>query len=115
MLAIAHEAVSLSSLILLLHRVYPAAAAQRRAWADLDLPAQPVASRRIQLPTSADMLGLRRRGDRAFRSLGRRMDDARALAALPTLGDFRNRQRAADKTIRCTLVFAVAVRALAGR
>ena len=73
-----------------------AAAAQCRPRADLDLPAHAVAAGRLQLPPSADLLGLWRRGDRALRAVGRRMDDAGAAVALPALGHLGDRQRAAD-------------------
>ena len=80
---------------------------------DLDLPAHAVTAGRLQLPSSADLFGLWRRSDRAFRPLGRRMDDAGAAIALPALGYLWNRQRAADKTPGRAMVYAVAVRTLA--
>src|ERR1035438_2768907 len=73
-----------------------APAAQRRPRTDLDLPPHAVAAGRLQLPALADLLGLWRRSDRAFWTLGRRMDDAGAAAALPALGYLRHRQCAAD-------------------
>ena len=80
---------------------------------DLALPAHAVAAGRLQLPSPADLLGLWRRGDRAFRAVGRRMDDAGAAIALPALGYLGYRQRAADKTAGRTMVHAMAVRAMA--
>src|SRR5450631_1960091 len=65
---------------------------------DLALPAYAVAAGRLQLPPPANLFGLWRRGDRALRAVGRRLDDAGTAAALPTLGHKRNRQRAADQT-----------------
>src|SRR5713226_6121780 len=82
---------------------------------DLALPAHAVTAGRLQLPSPADLLGLWRRGDRAFRIVGRRLDDAGAPVALPALGHFRDRQCAADKTAGRAVVSAVAVRALARR
>ena len=90
-------------------------AAQRRTRDDLDLSPHVVAAGRLQLPTSADLLGLRRRGDRAFWIMGRRLDDIGATVALPALGHFRDRQCAADNASRRAMVSAVAVRALARR
>src|SRR5664279_3158567 len=81
---------------------------------DLDLPAHAVTSGRLQLPPSADLFGLWRRSDRAFRAVGRRMDDAGAAVALPALGHLRDRQRAADAAAGGAMVSAVAVRTMAG-
>src|ERR1700710_2161429 len=91
------------------------ASAQRRSRADLAVPAHAVTAGRIQLPPSADLLGLWRRGHRALRTVGRRLDDAGAAAALPALGHLGHRQRAADQTGRRALVSAMALRALARR
>ena len=91
------------------------AAAQCGTRADLDLPAHPVAAGRLQLPTPADLLGIWRRSDRAFRSVGRRLDDAGADPALPTMGHIRHRQCAAHHTAGCAMVSAVALRTLARR
>jgi hypothetical protein len=88
-------------------------AAQCGARNDLDLPAHVVAAGRLQLPSSSDLFGLWRRGARAFRPVGRRMDDAGAAIALSALGHLGNRQRAADKAPGRAMVCAVAVRALA--
>src|ERR1700687_4632416 len=98
-----------------LRRHGPAPAAQCRACDDLDLPAHPLAAGRLQLPSSADLFGLWRRGDRAVRAVGRRMDDASAVITLPTLGRLGDRQCAADPTAGRAMVFAVAVRAMARR
>src|ERR1700678_2965973 len=96
-----------------LRRHGAAPAAQCGPRDDLDLPAHAVGVGRLQLPPSADLFGLWRSSDRAFRPVGRRMDDAGAAIALPALGYLGNRQRAADKTPGCAMVFAVAVRTLA--
>src|SRR5271167_3591560 len=96
-----------------LRRYGAAPAAQRGPCDDLDIPAHAVAAGRLQLPSSADLFGLWRRSDRAFRPVGRRMDDAGAAIALPALGDLGNRQRAPDKTRGRTMVCTVAVRTLA--
>src|ERR1700694_5596139 len=88
-----------------------APAAQCRACDDLDLPAHAVAAGRVQLPASADLLGLWRRGDRAFRAVGRRMDDAGAVVTLPSLGYLGDRQCTADKTAGGAMVHDMAVRA----
>src|SRR6267154_3638923 len=105
----AYEIFALSGL----QRCFSATAAQCRTRDDLALPAHAVAAGRLQLPPSADLLGLRRRGDRAFRTMGRRMDDLGAALTLPTLGHFGNRQCAADKTAGRAMVSAVALRPLA--
>jgi len=91
------------------------AAAQRRPWIDLDLPTYAVAAGRLQLPASADMFGLWRRGDRTFRIVGRRLDDFGSDLTLSALGDFRHRQRAADETAERPVVSAVALWTLAQR
>ena len=112
----AHEAFTVTAFALSgLRRHGPAPAAQCRACDDLDLPAHVVAAGRLQLPSSADLFGLWRRGDRAVRAVGRRMDDASAVITLPTLGHLGDRQCAADPTAGRAMVFAVAVRAMARR
>src|ERR1700736_5630239 len=98
-----------------LRRRGDAAAAQCRTRDDLDLPAHAVAVGRLQLPAFADLLGLWRRGDRALRAVGRRLDDIGAAVALPALRHIRNRQRAPDPSAGRALVSAVAVRAMARR
>src|SRR6476469_1182788 len=92
-----------------------APAAQGRTRDDLDLPPHPVAARRLQLPSPADLFGLWRRGDRAFRTVGGGLDDAGAAAALPTLGHLRNRQCAAGETTGGAMVSAMEIRAMARR
>ena len=92
-----------------------AATTQHRAGDDLDLPSHIVAAGRLQLPASSDLLGLRRRGHRTLRSMGRRLDDASAAVALPALGYRRDRQRSADSATGRTMVLAVALWALARR
>jgi hypothetical protein len=96
-----------------LRRIGATPAAQCGPRRNLDLPAHAVAAGRLQLPSSADLFGLWRRSDRAFRPVGRRMDDAGAAIALPALGYLGNRQRAADTTGGRAMVYAVAVRTLA--
>src|ERR1700752_3921809 len=86
-----------------------APAAERRTGVDLDLSAHALTARWLQLPPSSDLLRLWRRGDRALRALGRRMDDASAAVAVPALGHLRHRQRAAGGAARRALVFAVAL------
>src|SRR6202158_1517499 len=87
--------------------------AQRGTRDDLALPAHAVAAGRLQLPSPADLLGLWRRGDRALWAVGRRMDDPGAAVALPALGHFGDRQRAADQTAGRAMVSAVALWAVA--
>ncbi len=112
----AHEAFTLPFIALFrLRRRGATPAAQCGARDDLDLPAHAVAAGRLQLSSSADLFGLWRRGDRAFRTVGRRLDDLGAAVALPALGYLGNRQRAADKTARRAMVSAVAVRPMARR
>jgi hypothetical protein len=93
----------------------PSSAAQCRTRADMDLSAFAVAAGRLQLPASADMLGVWRRSDRTFRFVGRRLDDAGAAVALPSLGHVRHRQRAAYGAPGCAMVSAVALRTVARR
>ena|SRR5438552_3314697 len=90
-------------------------AAQRRTHGDLDLPAHAVAAGRLQVPPSADLLGLWRRGDRTIWIVGRRLDDAGAALALSSLGHLRHRQCAGDHATRRAMVSAVALRAMAQR
>ena len=92
-----------------------AAAAQCGARDDLGLPAHSFAAGWFQLPPSADLLGLWRRGDRALRALGRRMDDPGAAVALSALGHLRDRQCSVDKARWRAMVSALAVRTLARR
>jgi hypothetical protein len=112
----AHETFIVAFLIMSRLRGGGAApAAQRRARHDLDLSAHAVAAGRLQLPPPADLFGLCRRGDRAFWTVGRWVDDAGAAVTLPALGHPRNRQRAADEAAGRAMVSAVAVRAMARR
>src|SRR5712691_9819787 len=108
----AHEAFIVRSR---LYRRNATPAAQCRAGVDLDLPPYPVAAGRLQLPTLADLLGLCRRGDRALWAVGRRMDDPGAIAALPAMGHFGDRQRAPHETAGRAMVSAVAIRPMARR
>src|ERR1700722_11471216 len=72
-----------------------------------------VAAGGVQLPPPADLLAICRRGVRAPRPLGRRLDDARPPAALPAIRHLRPRLRAQGTATRRTLVPAVALRPLA--
>src|SRR5882757_1282438 len=107
----AYEIFALSRL----RRCGATAAAQCRARHDLDLPAHAVAAGRLQLPPSADLFGLWRRGDRALRVVGWWLDDAGAAFALPALGHLRHRQRTADRAARRAMVSALALWAMARR
>ena len=111
---IAHEAFIVPALRGL-HQRGGAAAAQCGACDDLGLPAHSFAAGRFQLPPSADLLGLWRRGDRTLRAVGRRMDDPGAAVALSALGHLGNRQCSADKACARAMVFAMAVWTLARR
>jgi hypothetical protein len=107
----AHEAFTVS--LCGLRQRSGATAAQCRARDDLGLSTHFVAAGRFQLPASAELLGLRRRGDRALWTLGRRMDDAGAAVALSALGHLGDRQCSADAAGRRAMVLAMAVRTLA--
>src|SRR5438067_6146905 len=96
-----------------LHRRRSTRATQCGTHDDLDLPAHALSAGRLQLPASADLLGIWRRGDRTVRTVGRRMDDAGAVVALPALGYVGHRQRSARKTSWRTMVSAVALWPLA--
>src|SRR5262249_51942129 len=87
-------------------------AASVRARADPALSLHPVAAGRIPLPPPADLLGIRRRGDHALRPVGRRLDDAGAAVALPSVGYIGNRSRPGTGAGPGALVSAVAVRPL---
>ena len=110
----AHEAFSLRALF---HsgRGRASPSTQIRSRADLALPPYTLAAGRLQLPAPSDLLRLRRRGDRTFRALGRWLDDARAPASLQSVRHVGHRQRAPRRAARGTLVFALALRALARR
>src|SRR5690606_14347061 len=71
-------------------------AAQRRPRADLDLSSYAVAAHRLQLPASADLLAIQRRGAAPLRPVGGRLDDAGAAVALSAMGHIRHRQCAAQ-------------------
>src|SRR3954453_8910455 len=90
-------------------------AAPCRTRHDLDLPAYAIAADRLQLPPPVDLLGVRRRSNRAFRVVGWRMDDAGAAVALPALGQFGNRQGNVHEAARLAMVSAMAIRAMARR
>ena len=70
--------------------------APRRPRADQGLSLHALAAGRLSLPPPADLLGICRRGARPLRPVGRRLDDARAAAALPAMGHVRHRPRAHD-------------------
>src|SRR3954447_17731160 len=82
---------------------------------DMAVPSHAVAAGGIQLPPPADLFALWRRGDRAFRAVGRRLDDVGTAVTLPALGHFGHRQRARTSARRRALVSAMAVRPLARR
>ena len=109
-----HETFIVTTLCRLRRRC-GAAAAQLGACLDLDLSAHTLTACRLQLPSSTHLFSLRRRGDRALRVVGRRLDDACSLVALSSLGHIGNRQRPADKTCGRTLVSTVALWTLARR
>src|SRR2546427_4232811 len=69
-------------------------------------------ARRLPLPPPADLLGLRRRGARPVRPVGRRLDDARAAHPLSSVGHVRSRLRPPVTTARRALVPALAIRPL---
>src|SRR5580700_6148731 len=70
---------------------------------------------RLSLPASADMLRLCRPGARSLRPVGRRLDDAGAPVALPSVGHFGIGLRAGNVAGQGALVPAVALRPLARR
>ena len=86
-------------------------------WPRLDphLSLHTLADARLALPASADMLAIWRRGDRAFRFVGGRMDDTRAFDALPSARHVGFGFRAARISRKFALVFSVALRAVARR
>ena len=92
-----------------------ASPAQRCAHPDLALPAHAVAAGRLQLLSSADLLGLWVRSDRAIWPVGRRMDDSRTAVAMPPVRNIGHRQRSARGAARCALVPALALWTLARR
>ncbi len=98
-----------------MRRARPSPAAPGWPRPDLDLPAYPVAAGRVQLPSPADLLALWRRSHRALRVVGRRLDDPGAVAALPALGNLRDRQRTPGRASPSPVVPALALRALAWR
>src|SRR5918992_464187 len=72
-----------------------------------------VASYWAPLPASAGVLGLCRGGFWSIRTLGRRVDDLGACAALPALGDIGPRFCPPRAASRCAMVAALALRHLA--
>src|SRR5262249_29248832 len=68
---------------------------------------------RVQLPASADLLGLCRGGDRPVRSVGRRLDDARAALSLSPVWHPRARFRGVIVARWRALVSALALWPLA--
>src|SRR5678815_5593002 len=79
---------------------------------DQGLSLHPLAAGRLSLPPPADLLGIRRRGARPLRPVGRLVDDARATPPLPALRHLRHRPRAGDGAAGRTLVHALALWAL---
>src|SRR6478752_1366062 len=71
-----------------------------------------VAPHRAALPAPAELLGIRRRGDRPLRALGRWMDGSRPHPALPPLGNSGTGFRARCPARRIALVHALALWAL---
>src|SRR5205085_7627093 len=67
----------------------------------------------LPLPASADLFGVRRRGARPLRPVGRLLDDARAIAALSPMGHIGHRPLTAERAARRKLVRALALRPLA--
>src|SRR5262245_8906167 len=65
------------------------------------------------LPAPAELLGIRRRGDRPFRALGRWMDGTRPHPAVPPLGNGGAGFRARYPARAIALVLALALRTLA--
>src|SRR5690242_18755577 len=65
---------------------------------------------RADLPPSSHLLGLWRGGNRALRSVGRRMDDARTHLPLPPVRDVGIRRCPGAPAGSCPLVRAVALR-----
>src|SRR3954454_3225250 len=71
-----------------------------------------IAACRFPLPALADLLGVCRRGARQLRALGRLLDDAGPLAALPAMGHVWHRSRSGSRAAGRALVRAVALRPL---
>lgn len=67
------------------------------------------------MPASAHLLPVRGRGARSIWVMGRRMDDAGPVAALPAVGNLRPRLRAGCPVGAGTLVSSLALRAVAER
>src|ERR1043165_573686 len=84
----------------------------RRPRACKDLSLHPVAAGRLPLPTSADLLRVRRRGARPLWAMGRFMDDSRPPPSLPSLGHIGDRPCARDGPGGRALVRALALRSL---
>src|SRR6476660_3528249 len=84
----------------------------RRPRAGEDLPLHALAAGRLPLPPPSDLLGIRRRGARPLRPLGRLVDDAGTALALSPMGHLRHRPRARNGAAGRALVRALALRAL---
>src|SRR4029077_11231048 len=69
---------------------------------------------RFSLPSSANLFGICRSGGGAFRPMGRRLDDIGAASALPAMGNVGAGFRAAGVAGKIALVYAVALRPMAG-
>jgi hypothetical protein len=92
-----------------------APSAECRKGADLAIPAHLVGAGRLQLPSSADLLGLCGRGDCPLWSLGWRLDDTGTAVALPSLRHIGYRQRTSRCAAGRAVVPALALWALARR
>src|SRR5258707_15876676 len=84
-----------------------------RAGTDQGLPAFCFRADRLSLPASADLLHLRRRGDRTLRPVGGRGDDAGAAFTLSSVWDLRARFRSALAAGSRALVSTFALQPLA--
>ena len=75
---------------------------------------QPFRIDRPNLPAPAELLRIRRRGARPIRTLGRRVDDARAGLPLPSVGNVRIGLRGGATPAALALVPAMALWPMAG-
>src|SRR5262249_30299366 len=71
-------------------------------------------ARGLSLPASSDLFRICRCGARSLRPVGRRLDDTGAAFALPAMGHLRPRSRARCVAGKIALVYAVALREMAG-
>src|SRR5438477_1868725 len=77
-----------------------------------DLPLHALPAGRLSLPAPAELFGIRRRGAGPLWPVGRLMDDARAPAALSSVGHLRHRPRTRDRAAGRAMVRTLALRAL---